>query len=494
MSDNVNLRAAQSGDNLCRLISDKLREENGNKEVKLSGSVWTQILDVVDEEQNSSGQVYNGGKERKNWGHNYVIYVGKVVSFTKDVWNKIKALAGIKTDNAVSEKPPVSSGSDEASSLTSQVTTVPPKSVEPPKTTGIPEDLTPYDMELINTRREDLAETTTKDAFGRKIAYDKNGYLCTIEDDRDNTKLIINRNEDNSLKDMSQVTRDSNGNETKDVHWNSDGGLEFYREKEYSGKDLTREIQRGKNGEIQQWQEYEGDRYNPSKKIYRNPDGELNYYEEFQYDNPDDMFSDYKTVRRDAQGNIQDSSSEELVWVLADSESSLPNGVNRVDTPWRNEVQQRQFRENLESAKNIILNNAESLGLTSQEIEIIKGAGIESVDVGISRADKQTRKLFFNVNTEMIKEPNVGFFVELLLHETNHVSQFGTTDGSSKTEERACETRAINLAYQLQQQGLIEDYTIPVGSGFKLSSLSSDEQIEEYISTWLGQYYKDMPD
>lgn len=101
MSNDINLRKAESGDTLYKLISDKLCAENGGNAVKLSASVWNQILDAVDEQQRETGDVYKGGSERKNWGKNYVIFVGQVVSLSKAVWNKIKELAGIKSEQQV---------------------------------------------------------------------------------------------------------------------------------------------------------------------------------------------------------------------------------------------------------------------------------------------------------------------------------------------------------------------------------------------------------
>lgn len=95
MTDGVNLRQAQNGDSLTKLIGEKLKSENGGNEVSLSASVWSQILDIVDEQQHTSGNVYSGGSERKNWSKNYVLLVGQVVTFTNEVWNRIKSLAGL---------------------------------------------------------------------------------------------------------------------------------------------------------------------------------------------------------------------------------------------------------------------------------------------------------------------------------------------------------------------------------------------------------------
>lgn len=109
MTDGVNLRQAQNGDSLTKLIGEKLKSENGGNEVRLSGSVWNQILDIVDEQQQTSGDVYSGGSKRKNWRQNYVLLVGQVVTFTNEVWNRIKSLAGLEDKNTA--------GSEEAEGL-----------------------------------------------------------------------------------------------------------------------------------------------------------------------------------------------------------------------------------------------------------------------------------------------------------------------------------------------------------------------------------------
>lgn len=346
MSDYINLRKATSGDSLSKLISEKLQEENNGKKVDINNSVWNQILDLADEQNEASGTVYAKGKERKNWHENYVIYVGQVVSFSKEIWNKIKALVGINSTENVKTNESSVSANLSANNVTASI------------------DLTSGDYASCRQKAKNGTEKYVLTVDGKNARY-----------------------------------------KTMDIEYDSQGNLIGY---------------------IQ------------------------------HYDEGDMAF--------DANNN------------------RLPNGVFAVKT-YRNEQQQTEYKQALDNAKSILKTNAENLGLSAKELELIDNIQIESINYGAARFDRDRGVLLFNINDE--NASNKSDFVKIIIHELTHATQGNTEGKNSQAEESMCETRAIKSAVKLIQQNVIDDFEIPANPPINISSLSTDEQIDLYVKAWL---------
>lgn len=342
MTDGVNLRQAQNGDSLTKLIGEKLKSENGGNEVRLSGSVWNQILDIVDEQQQSSGDVYSGGSERKNWSQNYVLLVGQVVTFTNEVWNRIKSLAGLNVEQKTENTPSESSF------------------------------IVPAEIDLV-----------FEDSGAKRITNPDGSVKYVVTEEGENVRYS-----------------------SMDIEYNSEGKLIGY--------------------------------------VQHFPEGDMAF---------------------DAKGRL------------------LPNGINAVQ-PSRNAEQQAEYKKTLDDAKNILIDKAEILELTKEEVELIKNIEIESINYGAARFDRKYNVLLFNINDR--NSPNKNEFVKVIIHELTHGTKGNSKGKNSQSEERMCETRALKAALKLIDMGVIDDFTIPsMPQPINISSLSDDLSVDNYVKEWI---------
>lgn len=173
----------------------------------------------------------------------------------------------------------------------------------------------------------------------------------------------------------------------------------------------------------------------------------------------------------------------------------LPNGVHAVET-FRNEEQQAEYTKALNDAKVILLdpNNIKELGLSDEEVELIRKIDIESIDFGAARYDSSAKTLLFNINDRNV--PNESEFVKVIIHELTHATR-GNLNGNSQEEERTCETRAIKSALKLIQSGKMKSFMLPNGTlpPIDISTLITDNMIDNYVNNWLVQqgYDKRLP-
>lgn len=165
----------------------------------------------------------------------------------------------------------------------------------------------------------------------------------------------------------------------------------------------------------------------------------------------------------------------------------LPNGIHAVQT-FRNEEEQKEYKTALNKAKEILISNATELELSDEEIELINTIDIESINFGAARFDSQRGKLLFNINDQ--NSPNENDFVKVIIHELTHATR-GNPAQNSQAEERMCETRAIKGVQKLISEGKLKSFMLPPVENGKppidVTSLSSDELIDEYVNAWLKQ-------
>ena len=95
----------KKGEGITAAIKRTLQEKEGATNNNFKGSVWNKILDLVDqqnEENKANGEkaLYQGGNDRSNdYRNNYKVFVGQVLKFSANIWNKIKAVVGLTGTN-----------------------------------------------------------------------------------------------------------------------------------------------------------------------------------------------------------------------------------------------------------------------------------------------------------------------------------------------------------------------------------------------------------
>ncbi len=164
----------------------------------------------------------------------------------------------------------------------------------------------------------------------------------------------------------------------------------------------------------------------------------------------------------------------------------------------------------VENAKQILINNKKNFGLTQNEINYINSINYESIKYGSARWDKQAGRIhinyndqnvieaFNNTNSDIPLKPDVGYFVKLILHEVKHADL--NTNQNTQSEERACEGRALKLAYRLYANAddkdkqkynmLLPDSRNKAHRCIMLSDLGNgieidETKLEEYLNQWL---------
>lgn len=84
----------------------------------------------------------------------------------------------------------------------------------------------------------------------------------------------------------------------------------------------------------------------------------------------------------------------------------------------RTQKEQEEYKAKFEQARSILINNAETLGLSQEEISYINKIDYESISQGPARYDRVKDQVFFNINDQ--NPPEVGGFVKIIMHEITH--------------------------------------------------------------------------
>ena len=81
----------KQGQGITWAIADELGLEKGDLK-KINGSIWQNIMNIVDDQKNKGGANYGGGNDLNGaTNKNFVVNKGDVFVFTKENWNKIVA-------------------------------------------------------------------------------------------------------------------------------------------------------------------------------------------------------------------------------------------------------------------------------------------------------------------------------------------------------------------------------------------------------------------
>lgn len=175
------------------------------------------------------------------------------------------------------------------------------------------------------------------------------------------------------------------------------------------------------------------------------------------------------------------------------------SGVKSIDTqqkaqmPEIREVECRRTNEELKDynnklaeAKNILIENAEKLGLSEEELSYIKTITTESITYGPARYDRNSDSVIFNTNDQ--NPPDVGNFVKIIMHEITHGIK--KNESYTQVQELACEQRGIEVARKLYDEDKISNFTIwgDRNGFFDIESLSSSEKTNDYLNRWIKDY------
>lgn len=157
---------------------------------------------------------------------------------------------------------------------------------------------------------------------------------------------------------------------------------------------------------------------------------------------------------------------------------------------WRNEEQQKEYKDTLEKAKQLLAKYADELGLTEEEKLWIKNTDTESISYGSARADREGHVIKFNLND--IFTPNKALYIKVLMHEITHQT---INRPNSQAQEKACERRGIEIARKLYNSGLVDDFTVcGIYHPVKLSEVNDDEKMEAFINDWCNACYSHLPE
>ena len=160
----------------------------------------------------------------------------------------------------------------------------------------------------------------------------------------------------------------------------------------------------------------------------------------------------------------------------------------------RTEADLELYKKNADKAKEILLKNAESLGLSDEEVKYIKSIDYESIGKGAARYDKEADKIWLNTND---KNPtyNVFGFIKLIMHEVTH-GVLRNTEYNNQ-QEIACEKRALEVTKKLydnlsDKEKKENDFSIFGNETrfFRMSDMKDEDSINEYIDYWINQEYK----
>lgn len=154
----------------------------------------------------------------------------------------------------------------------------------------------------------------------------------------------------------------------------------------------------------------------------------------------------------------------------------------------RTQQELQEYKAKFEQARNILINNAEELGLTPEETDYIKNRiNFESVSLGPARYDREADIVFFNTNDT--NPPEVGGFVKIIIHEITHGILRNTK--YTQAQELACETRAIEIAKKLYDSMGDEEketFNFHIYNNISMSDLKDDTDINNYLNNWIQNY------
>ena len=195
--------------------------------------------------------------------------------------------------------------------------------------------------------------------------------------------------------------------------------------------------------------------------------------------------------------------------MLAEKLSSISNyvrnfidslaGVKSVDTQQKTQIPEirevechrtneelKIYNQKLEEAKNVLIENAEKLGLSEQELSYIKTITTESITNGPARYDRNSDRVIFNTNDK--NPPDVGSFVKLIMHEITHGIK--KNEKYTQAQELVCEQRGVEVARKLYDENLIDNFPIWCDQNglIDIESLSSSEKTNDYLNRWIKNY------
>lgn len=153
----------------------------------------------------------------------------------------------------------------------------------------------------------------------------------------------------------------------------------------------------------------------------------------------------------------------------------------------RTQKEQEEYRAKFEKAKNILINNAEKLGLSDEEINYINKIDFESISQGAARYDKEKDQVFFNMNDQNPAE--IGGFVKIIMHEITHGVLKNTN--YTQAQELACETRGITIAKKIYDNLNDEEkrnFDFHIYQNISMSDLKDDNDVNNYLNSWIKNY------
>ena len=144
------------------------------------------------------------------------------------------------------------------------------------------------------------------------------------------------------------------------------------------------------------------------------------------------------------------------------------------------------YNQKLEEAKNVLIENAEKLGLSKQELSYIKTITTESITNGPARYDRSSDRVTFNINDQ--NPPHVGSFVKIIMHEITHGIK--KNERYTQAQELACEQRGIEIARKLYDENMIDNFPIwgDQNGIVDIEDLNSSEKTNDYLNRWIKNY------
>ena len=153
----------------------------------------------------------------------------------------------------------------------------------------------------------------------------------------------------------------------------------------------------------------------------------------------------------------------------------------------RTQKEQEEYIAKFEEARSILINNAETLGLSQEEINYINKIEFESISQGPARYDREKDQVFFNINDK--NPPEVGGFVKIIMHEITHGVLKNTN--YTQAQELACETRGITVAkklYDSLEGNDKEKFNFHIYQNLSMTDLKDDNDVNNYLNNWIKNY------
>ena len=153
----------------------------------------------------------------------------------------------------------------------------------------------------------------------------------------------------------------------------------------------------------------------------------------------------------------------------------------------RTQKEQEEYIARFEEARSILINNADALGLSQEEINYINKIEFESISQGPARYDREKDQVFFNINDQ--NPPEVGGFVKIIMHEITHGVLKNTY--YTQAQELACETRGITIAkkiYDSLEGNDKEKFNFHIYQNLSMTDLKDDNDVNNYLNNWIKNY------